>query len=88
MAQVVLFEDSNFGGDHLIIDTSIPTLAACDFNDKTSSAIIVSGKWQFFSDRDYSGQHSDVMGPGIYSEPTNFNMPDNWMSSVKLIAPD
>ena len=51
MAQVILFEHSNFHGNHKHLFNTEANLNAQDdnwFNDKVSSFVILEGNWPFF----------------------------------------
>jgi len=57
MAHLILYKDANFQGNPKHVYDSVPFLA--DFNDCTSSFVVLEGDWQFFIDANYQG----LMGP-------------------------
>jgi len=88
MAHLVLFEHRNFHGNHKHLFRSIDTLDAGDdnsFNDKTSSFVILEGRWQFFRDSHFSNPASNVFGPGLYDWVEDHGVPNDSISSVKLV---
>lgn len=86
VAHIILFEHSNFYGYHYHIFQSTPVLSQL-VNDMTSSIVVLEGTWIVYADKDYGGRYSQPLGPGLYPTPADFNLPDNWLSSVKLINP-
>lgn len=66
---IILFHDTNCSGSHKHVCESKDHLS--DFNDCTSSFIILAGNWKFFIDGDFVGQMGPgggrVLGPGIYN---------------------
>lgn len=89
MSEIVLFQHTNFRGAHKHLFVSEPNLAAAEdsfFNDKISSFVIVSGRWQFFRDVNYMGPASVVFGPGVYNWVESFGIPNDSISSIRRIA--
>jgi len=89
MADLILFEDINFGGRHKEITQSEQSLGA--FDKITSSIIIRAGHWQFFTDVNYGGQAEGMgsppsLGPGTYSWVEDFHIPNDAVRSVKLVG--
>ena len=66
---IILFRDRNCGGSHKHVCESKDNLS--DFNDCTSSFIILAGNWKFFLDVGFVGAMGSgggsVLGPGIYN---------------------
>ena len=88
MAHLILFEHRNFHGAHKHIFRSEDNLNAGDdsfFNDKTSSFVILDGRWQFFRDSGFNNPASNVFGPGIYDWVEAHGIPNDSISSVKLV---
>ncbi|MEH2086014.1 beta/gamma crystallin-related protein [Nostoc sp.] len=52
------------------------------FNDQTSSIKILRGSWNFFSDSNFKGQSTGVLGPGDYSLGANN---DNITSAFRVV---
>lgn len=55
MPKIILFEHVNFKGDSRIMDHDIVDLSFHDFNDRTSSAIVISGSWTLYKNAEYKG---------------------------------
>jgi Beta/Gamma crystallin len=78
MAEAIIFVDSEFGGLHTHLFQSVVDFTKLsvggshisglsdNWNDKVSSIVIVSGRWQFFKDTGFSGAQGPVLGPGLY----------------------
>ena len=59
------------------------------FNDKTSSIYIREGKWELFSNKEYSqgtGSSKNPLGPGLYKTAKDFGLPDNSLSSIRRVG--
>jgi hypothetical protein len=75
MAEMVVFVDANFGGlhTHLYETTADFTqlslggvgvgIGGGNWNDKTSSIVVVSGHWQCFRDVNFHVPQGGVLGP-------------------------
>jgi hypothetical protein len=79
-AAVELYENANYNG------RSFPTQGSANlknqgFNDKVSSIVIRSGRWEFCSDADYRG-HCVTLGPGSYTNLSDMNFNDR-ISSLR-----
>ena len=76
-ANVILYEHKDAKGDDYRVNTSVgggvSNLGSGlkKFNDKTSSIIINDGFWMFFSDSNYKGQSTGLLGPGYYNLGAN-----------------
>ncbi|MFB9243331.1 beta/gamma crystallin family protein [Massilia antarctica] len=89
MAEVVLSEHSNFRGREKHLYGSEPNLSAPDkhfFNDRVSSFVVVSGRWKVYRDSNYRGPASCVFGPGRYTWVEAAGIPNDSISSVRLMA--
>jgi len=96
-AEIILFEHAHFGGRRKSIFGDVLNLNAPgdnDFNDITSSIIVVSGTWQCFPDWHYEGRPSKqlvgyeqepTLGYYSYVENSNVDIRNDSISSVKLI---
>ena len=66
---IILFEDEGFRGRHKHVFRWEEYIGD-EFNDVTSSFVILSGHWQFFEDINCVGQMGygggKTLGPGIY----------------------
>ncbi|MEH2361747.1 beta/gamma crystallin-related protein [Nostoc sp.] len=67
---IILYRDGGFGGGNpLAVNASIGdgvNNVGPDFNDVTSSFVIIRGTWQFYKDENYRGYEGSY-GPGVYS---------------------
>lgn len=70
--ELTLFSDSNFRGNHVMLDRPTPDLRAFGFNDRTSSIVIRSGVWQLCQDANFRGRCIEL-GPGEYRQLPDFN---------------
>jgi len=86
--EIVVYRDANYGGESWTAFTSYSWVGS-HWNDEISSIVVVSGYWQFYSDVNYGGTHSKVLGPGTYpwGEASNVNIKNDAISSFKLIRP-
>lgn len=55
------------------------------FNDSISSIIVVSGTWEFCTDSYYGGQKV-VLGPGYYENEGRIGLPNDSISSFRVIS--
>ena len=88
MAHVILFEHRNFHGAHKHLFRSEDNLNAGDdnfFNDRTSSFVIVEGRWQFFRDSGFNNPSSNVFGPGLYDWVEDHGIPNDSISSARAM---
>jgi hypothetical protein len=71
-AQVILFENAGFEGHHKHVFQAIENLSVLvdpfNFNDKTTTLVVIEGEWQFFKDFKYENPYPNILGPGIYSD--------------------
>ena len=83
-AQLVLYEQDNFGGQSIRSGNSVPNLADNGFNDRASSIKIFTGQWQVCTDAYFRGR-CETLGPGEYPSlrSTGFN---NKVSSVRELG--
>jgi len=85
MDEVIIFQHINFQGIHHHIFTEGDSdLRRTAFNDKTSSAVVVSGKWDFYQHINFGGTKYATLGPGLYSDVRQHNIVNDAVSSVKL----
>jgi hypothetical protein len=94
MAHIILFENANFHGKHKHLFMDEWNLNAdddSDFNDITSSIIVLDGTWRCFTEWSFNleqpGEQSELLGPGLYAfvEDPNVNIANDSISSVKLL---
>ncbi|MBD1913771.1 MULTISPECIES: beta/gamma crystallin-related protein [unclassified Leptolyngbya] len=68
MARMQVWDDANFGGNSIVLETSIANLAELSnglMNDKISSFKVENGEWVLWSDANFSGIGL-IVGPGEY----------------------
>ncbi len=80
-AAVELYENADYVGRSLTANGS-PDLARNGFNDKVSSVIVRSGRWEFCTDSDYRGR-CITLGPGNYSNMAERGLNDQ-ISSYRV----
>jgi Beta/Gamma crystallin len=58
------------------------------WDEKTSSFVILSGKWQFFKDKNFGPAPLPPggLGPGLYHSVETFGIDNDSISSVRVIA--
>jgi len=97
MAELIIYVDANFGGLHTHIFESTPDFTRLalggvgigvggNWNDKVSSFVIVSGRWQFFKDINFHFEQGGTLGPGLYPFVEEFGIDNDSLSSVKLVG--
>ena len=64
-AEITLYEDANFSGAQLTLRGYTPNIAATGFNDRTSSLVVTSGRWELCTDADFKGTCT-IVTPGEY----------------------
>ena len=89
MAEIIIFEDYNFRGKHRHLYQSEPNLNHSDdnsLNDRVSSFVITSGRWQFFRDDNFKGPPSAIFGVGLHANVEIAGIPNDSVTAVKLIS--
>jgi hypothetical protein len=64
MSKITLFQNTNFGGDHLSLQQPDANLKNQNFNDKTSAIIVCSGNWKLYQDSNFNGKLWEVHEKG------------------------
>lgn len=82
MAQITLFQDTNFSGRSLNISYPESNLVNEGFNDLASSCKVISGFWILYKDINFSGSYS-ILGPGDYAEASAMGLPNDSLSSLR-----
>ena len=54
-AQITLFEHNNFEGGQLTLRGYTPSIVSTGFNDRASSIVVESGRWELCTDVDFKG---------------------------------
>jgi hypothetical protein len=73
-AAVTLYEHADYSGRSVNVPGSA-NLAGQGFNDKASSIIVRSGRWDFCTDGDYRGRCT-TLGPGSYGNLNDMGLND------------
>ncbi|HEX6362516.1 MAG TPA: beta/gamma crystallin-related protein, partial [Albitalea sp.] len=63
-AEITLYEQRHFGGDGVTLHQRTPHVGR--FNDRASSVLVRSGRWELCTDADFRG-HCAEFGPGEYA---------------------
>jgi len=54
-AEITLYEHENFGGAQLTLRGYTPNIGSTGFNDRASSLVVRSGRWELCTDNDFRG---------------------------------
>jgi hypothetical protein len=74
-APIELFEDDEFRGRAYGAEGVVPSLSSADFNDRASSVIVRSGRWQLCTDDNFRGR-CVTLDPGSYRSLSEFGLND------------
>jgi Beta/Gamma crystallin len=99
MAQLILFTDADFRGEHkhvfdeaqalhlLVPDPALNITIDVDgdFPDGVSSIVILSGNWQFFRQENLVSPFPVVLGPGLYRFVGNFKLVNDQIRSMTTV---
>jgi hypothetical protein len=55
LAEIRLYEHAKFGGAHVTLRSSSADISGTGFNDKTSSIVVTSGRWEVCTESDFRG---------------------------------
>lgn len=83
-AEMTLFDNANFHGEGMTLRGDIFNLDRTGMNDRVSSIIVRSGRWEVCTDSNFGG-YCSVLGPGEYAqlrEPLH-----DRISSARVVAP-
>ena len=64
-AEITLYEHVDFGGAQLTLRGYTPNISVTGFNDRASSLVVTSGRWELCTDADFKGTCT-VVTPGEY----------------------
>jgi hypothetical protein len=92
--RIILFEDENFCGrsiDVVHANSDLSTLKEGNFDDRTSSFVILSGNWSFYRKPGFEAQcrHGRgplILGPGTYERVVDLGIQDNAISSLQEVS--
>jgi hypothetical protein len=85
-AQVVFYEHDDFQGRSFSSRERINNFERSGFNDRASSVVVVSGRWEACEHAQFGGQ-CIVLRPGRYRSLNAMGMNDR-VSSVRMLEPD
>ena len=80
--QMTLYTDSNFGGRSVTVQNQMQDLSAVGFNDRASSMVIDSGRWEVCVDAGFRGR-CELFERGQYPGIPGFN---DTISSVREVG--
>ena len=83
-AQVTFYEREGFAGRSFTTDSRVDDLARPGFNDRASSVVVTSRRWEVCEDRGFGGR-CVVLRPGRYDSLAAMGL-DNQVSSVRDIS--
>lgn len=84
--QVTFYENDSYQGSSFTINSAESDFRRSGFNDRASSAVVSSGRWEVCENIGYGGQ-CVVLRPGQYSNLTYMGL-NNRVSSVRSLTPD
>jgi hypothetical protein len=92
--RIILFEDENYCGrsiDVVHANPDLRTFKEANFDDRTSSLVILSGNWSFYRKPGFDapfmhGNTPLVLGPGNYEHVVDYGIQDNQLSSLKEVV--
>jgi len=64
--EISLFESAGFGGRQVSLRSAVPSISNVGFNDRTSSIVVRSGRWEVCSDDGFRGECA-IFEPGQYA---------------------
>ncbi len=85
-AQVIFYESDNFGGRTFTADREVRNFKRFGFNDRASSAVVESGRWEVCERTRFEG-NCKVLRPGRYPSLNQIGLGDR-ISSVQPINRD
>ena len=90
MAQVILWENSDFTGKSLTLESDVADLTQFSFNDILTSVQVNSGTWTLYSNANFGGANVTVSlfgGPesnGNYPNSLSIGGRNDYFSSIQL----
>ena len=83
-AQITFYEDDGFRGQSLTTSKPLGNLERQGFNDRASSAVVTSGRWEVCEDRGFQGRCT-VLRPGQYPSLRAMGIENDRVSSVRPV---
>jgi uncharacterized protein YcfJ len=84
MAQATLYANENFSGESLRMSGDTPTLQRYNFNDRTSSVVVVGNRWEVCEGDNFRGRCT-VLRPGRYTSIYDIGL-EGGISSARLLS--
>ena len=92
--RIILFEDKDFGGKLIDIESANPDLSTIQlgaFTKQVSSFVILGGNWSFYGSPQFMapflhGTAPLVLGPGSYPDVQRVGIQDNAIVSLKAVS--
>ena len=84
LAQITFYEEPNFAGRSLTTNASLSNLRNNGFNDRASSVVVRSQRWEVCVDQRFGGR-CRVLRPGQYPSLETMGL-DEQISSVRAVA--
>jgi hypothetical protein len=85
LPEIVVYEHINYDGWNFRTNLNVLYIGDA-MNDRISSFIIVSGRWQFYRHRDFIEPLGPVFGPGYYHWVEEVGIPNDQISSFKCVG--
>jgi hypothetical protein len=85
---LIVFSEKNLQGRHWHVFGDIPHIGdvAFTWDDNISSFVVLAGRWQFYRGRHFNEPVGEPLGPGVYPSVTDVGIPNDAVSSIRLIA--
>jgi uncharacterized protein YcfJ len=83
-AQITFYENEGFGGRTFTTERQVANFERYGFNDRASSAVVLSDQWEVCVDEQFSGR-CVVLQPGRYPSLAAMGMNDR-ISSVRIVG--
>jgi hypothetical protein len=86
---LIVFSEKHLQGRHWHIFTDVPNIGDISFtwDDNISSFVVLAGEWQFFRGHNFAEPVGPVCGPGVYPAVQAVGIPNDAISSIRLISP-
>lgn len=87
-AQIILFEERSFRGDHRHVFVSEPDLTAGmsgSFDGNVSSFVVVSGTWMLYGARSFESPYGGQFGPGVYAAVDDYGITREGVLSARSL---
>lgn len=82
MARAILYRDYNFQGP---IKEVTEATNLNDFNDQTSSIVVLDGNWQFYANYNFDDLRATLI-PGVYPSVDAVGISNDTLSSLRPLG--